>query len=150
MEKRIEVIITNQDFAETVEFTNQTENPLLVAVKRAFFENDVKVGDLRFGSYNINSHDAQIGKFDKPFHDHDYQILLNKFLKGIPFKEKRVITLFAEPQKFRYPAYTIVEDEHADKSNPVESTPENSIKIPFHTSLLVGNEVMELLMIPCI
>lgn len=111
MEKKIEVCITNQDFAETVvPFLSVNENPLDHALKRALSDHQVNIDVVRFGTYNVNTNGSQIGKFDRPFDNDDYQRLLNQFLKGNQFEEKRMLTLFATPKVFEYPGYWVVED----------------------------------------
>ncbi len=156
-EKTIEVFITNSDFAEKGDVSNQTEALLLNAVKRAFLENNIDLPDLRFGTFNINTAHAQVGKFDKPFDDHDYQRLHNQFLKGIDFKEKRVITLFAAPKPFQYGLYSIVENEHFDESPAEEKVVEREekvrapkVKLSIPTSVFMVNEIMEYFLIPVI
>jgi hypothetical protein len=155
-EKKIEILIKNDDFVEVADAGDQTEAILLNAVKRAFLENDIDSGNLRLGTYNVNTAHAQIGKFDKPFHEHDYRRLFNQFLKGISFKEKRVITLFAEPIPFQYSTYSIVEDEgfQARSEKKViakeqkEFVPKVKLSIP--TAMLVVNEMMEFFLVPVI
>jgi hypothetical protein len=111
MEKKIEVCITNQDYAENVvSFLSVNENPLYHALKRALSDHQITVDVVRFGTFNVNVGDAQIGVFDASFDNDDYQRLLNQFLKGIQFKEKRVLTLFERPRVFNYPGYWILED----------------------------------------
>ena len=112
MEKVIEVSISNQDYAaHDGDFTNPSDYPLYQAVKRALAVHGIEVDGLRFGTFNVNTKDAQIGKLDKSFDNKDYQRLLNQFLKGIRFDEKRMLTVFGEPKKFSYPTYTITADD---------------------------------------
>ena len=118
MEKKIEVCITNQDYAEdVVPFLSANENPLYHALKRALSPYQITLDVVRFGTYNVNTNDSQIGMFDKPFDNDDYQRLLNQFLKNIQFEEKRQFTLFARPQVFSYPAYWVLEDVKNDHVN---------------------------------
>ena len=154
IERKIIVTITNQDFADKVDFVNEREAPLYNAVKRAFSENNIQGGGLRLGTFNINTKDAQLGKLDKPFDDHDHQRLFNKFLKGIPFEEKREATIFANPIKFQYPHYSVLEDTHYEQPNHNEAvqerkeyTLERNFKLSIPTSLLALNEVMEYLIV---
>lgn len=155
VDRKIVVTITNEDFADKVDFVNEKEAPLYNAVKRAFRENNIQGGGLRLGTFNINTKDAQLGKLDKPFDDHDHQRLFNKFLKGIPFEEKRTATIFAEPIKFQYPQYIVMEDTHYELPNQNEAfqgrkeyTLERNFKLSIPTSLLALNEVLEYLIIP--
>lgn len=115
MEKRIEISISNQDYAaHEGDFIDPSDYPLYRAVKRALAGNGIQVDTLRFGTLNVNTKDAQLGKLDKSFDNHDYSRLLNQFLKGIQFDEKRTLTLFEKPQKFSYPTYTITTDDFSD------------------------------------
>jgi hypothetical protein len=118
MEKKIDVCITNQDFAENVvSFLGINENPLYHALKRALAAQGIPLDVVRFGTYNVNTNDSQIGVFDKPFDNDDYQRLLNQFLKGVKFEEKRELTLFDRPQVFQHPAYWVLEDVANDHVN---------------------------------
>lgn len=130
MEKRIEVSISNQDYAaHEGDFIDPSDYPLSHAVKRALAVKGIQVEALRFGTLNVNTKDAQIGKLDKSFDNHDYSRLLNQFLKGIQFDEKRILTLFEKPQKFTYPTYTITTDDFSnfESSPPKEAIREESL-----------------------